>query len=138
MKIIAQILMEAGPLAPGFHLRIDNEPWMALHIEDIGLNGPNGLPAISVAHYSEQNGNLMRDPEMLFEVIRNNGEIELSAYYWRQDYLGIEQYSCRRDADGRPYVVLELKKHHDIFARTWNRNLREQGFLEAFRQSRKG
>ena len=137
MQTIAQILTEAGKLKPGFHVRIDNPPWMPLHIEDIGTDGPNGLPALSVAHYGEQNGDPMRDPEMLFEINRKRGEIELSAYYWRNDYLGIEQYSCRRDENGKPMVRLGLKRQHESFASMWDRNLRAQGFLEAFRHNRK-
>ncbi len=42
-------------LEAGFHIRIENEPWMTLVIEDTQERGPNGLPAISVAHYGEQN-----------------------------------------------------------------------------------
>ncbi len=55
-------------LEAGFHIRIENEPWMTLVIEDTQERGRNGLPAISVAHYGEQNGDLMRDPEMVFEA----------------------------------------------------------------------
>ncbi len=65
MKTVAMILELAAPLKAGFHIRIENEPWMTLIIEDTQERGPNGLPAISVAHYGEQNGDLMRDPEMI-------------------------------------------------------------------------
>ena len=41
---------------------------MALVIEATPEPGPTGLPAISIAHYGEQNGDLMRDPEMCFEL----------------------------------------------------------------------
>jgi hypothetical protein len=64
MKTVATILELAAPLQAGFHIRIENEPWMTLVIEDTQECGPNGLPAISVAHYGEQNGDLIRDPEM--------------------------------------------------------------------------
>ena len=47
MRTLALILMEAGPLPPGFHLHIDNPPWMPLDIEDIEISGPNGLPTVS-------------------------------------------------------------------------------------------
>lgn len=46
---------------------------MALVIEATPEPGPLGLPAISVAHYGEQNGDLMRDPEMCFELSRPVG-----------------------------------------------------------------
>jgi hypothetical protein len=33
MKTVAMILELAAPLQAGFHIRIENEPWMALVIE---------------------------------------------------------------------------------------------------------
>jgi hypothetical protein len=41
---------------------------MELVIEAMDESGPMGLPSISVAHYGEQNGDAMRDPEMCFEL----------------------------------------------------------------------
>jgi hypothetical protein len=41
---------------------------MELVIEAMDESGPCGLPSISVAHYGEQNGDAMRDPEMCFEL----------------------------------------------------------------------
>jgi Domain of unknown function (DUF6908) len=136
MQTITRILAEAGTLEPGFHLHIDNPPWMPLDIEEIGISGPNGLPTISVAHYGQQNGDAMRDPEMLFEMRRESGEIELSAYYWRNDYLGIEQYSECRDDQQKLFTLAELKRRHEQFARLWDKNLRAQGYYEAFVHSR--
>ena len=132
MQTIARILMEAGTLEPGFHLHIDNPPWMPLDIEDIGVPGPHGLVAISVAHYGQQNGDPMRDPEMLFEVRRQGNEIELFPYYWRNDYLGIEQYSSYRDDQQKLFTLAGLKQQHEQFARLWDKNLRAQGYYEAF------
>ena len=40
---------------------------MRLVIEHVGT-GPRGMPAVSVAHFHEQEGDLMRDPDMIFEV----------------------------------------------------------------------
>ena len=39
---------------------------MRLCVELVG-RGPNGKPLVSVAHYYEQNGDLVADPEMTFE-----------------------------------------------------------------------
>jgi hypothetical protein len=132
MRTLALILMEAGTLDPGFHLHIDNPPWMSLDIEDILISGPNGLPTISVAHYGKQNGDPMRDPEMLFEVRRDGSEFAFDAYYWRNDYLGIEQYSSFRDDEQKLFTLAGLKRQHEQFARTWDENLRAQGYYEAF------
>jgi hypothetical protein len=136
MRTLALILMEAGTLDPGFHLHIDNPPWMPLDIEDILINGPNGLPTISVAHYGKQNGDPMRDPEMLFEIRRDGNEYAFDAYYWRNDYLRIEQYSSFRDDEEKLFTLAGLKRQHEQFARTWDTNLRTQGYYEAFVQSR--
>jgi hypothetical protein len=58
-----------------------NPPYMALVIEATDESGPCGLPAISVCHYGEQNGDLMRDPEMCFELGFANGP-HLNAFYY--------------------------------------------------------
>ena len=128
MKTILRILERAGGYRPTLYLKIENPPFMALVIEATPEPGPCGSPAISIAHYGEQNGDLMRDPEMLFEMRRKAGTLELDAYYWRNDYLGIEEYSSLRDNAA-------LKRLHESFARNWDRNLRAQGFLEAFTQT---
>ena len=132
MRTVALILMEAGELEPGFHLHIDNPPWMPLDIEDILTSGPNGLPTLSVAHYGKRNGDPMRDPEMLFEVRRDEGEFTFDPYYWRNDYLGIERYSSFRDDDQKLFTLAALKRQHEEFARMWDRNLHAQGYYEAF------
>lgn len=137
MKTIATILELAAPLQAGFHIRIENEPWMTLVIEDTQERGPNGLPAISVAHYGEQNGDLMRDPEMIFEAEESGEQMNLIPFYWRNDYAGIEQYSAFAE-DGRTLLNAKLKREHIDFARIWDANLRAQGFLEAFVSQQKG
>jgi hypothetical protein len=92
MQTVLQILKQAGGWHHGLSLKIENPPYMALVIEATDESGPCGLPAISVTHYGEQNGDLMRDPEMCFELGMAGGE-HLNPFYYRQDYLGIEQWS---------------------------------------------
>jgi hypothetical protein len=130
MQTLLDILKRAGGWNPGLYLKIENAPYMALVIEATDESGPSGLPAISVAHYGEQNGDLMRDPEMCFEL----GFAEaphLEPFYFRNDYLGIEQWS--RTIERGHYVHLSgLHEQHKQFARQWDNNLRLQGFAEAF------
>lgn len=136
MKTIAKILELAAPLEPGFHIKIENEPWMALVIEDIQQLGPHGFPLISIAHYGEQNGDLMRDPEMLFEISKHGEETKFIPHYWRNDYVGIEQY-CTFKGESGPASDEKLKREHAEFAAMWDTNLRDQGFLEAFQRQHK-
>ena len=133
MKTLAAILELTAALEPGFHIKIENSPYMALVIEDIQELGPHGFPVISVAHYGEQNGDLMRDPEMLFEISKNGEKTVLTPHYWRNDYVGIAQYSATI-GDGRLTINQKLQREHAEFAEMWDRNLRDQGFLEAFQR----
>jgi len=136
MKTILQILAAAGGFRRDFYLRVENPPYMALVIEAVPEPGPLGAPAISIAHYGEQNGDLMRDPEMCFELANPLGKgWTMTPYHFRNDYLGVEQVSRTRDE--KNYIFYpDLFHQHESFARTWDRNLRAQGFLEAFQRTR--
>jgi hypothetical protein len=129
MKTILEILKKAGGWHHGLYLRIENPPFMALVIEATDESGPCGLPVLSIAHYGEQNGDLMRDPEMCFELGFAAGA-HLTPFYFRNDYLGIEQFS--RTIEGDNYVFdRDLYDQHEKFAGLWDKNLSRQGFIEA-------
>ena len=129
MKTVLDILKKAGGWRHGLYLHIDNPPFMALVIEATDESGPCGLPAISVCHYGEQNGDAMRDPEMLFEVSRWR---TLNPYYWRNDYVGIEQWSRSVSPDGQFIYNRRLHAEQQLFAQAWDDNLQQQSFLKAF------
>ena len=132
MQTILRILERAGGYRPSLYLKIEKPPYMALVIEGAPGIGPAGLPALSVAHYGEMNGDLMRDPEMRFELVKPLGcEPSLDPYYWRNDYVGIERWS--RSIVREHYVaLLDMHTQHEHFAAEWDENLKLQGFLEAF------
>ena len=130
MDTVLRILKAAGGWHHGLHLRIENEPYMALVIEATDESGPCGLPAISIFHYGEQNGDAMRDLEMLFELGLTGGA-HLDAFYYRNDYAGIEQWS-RFIRDSHYCYHSQLHEQHEHFAKLWDKNLREQGFADAF------
>jgi hypothetical protein len=138
MKTIIEILNKALPLADGFHIRIENAPYMPLVIEGIG-SGPRGQRAISVAHYYSQNGDAMRDPEMCFEVATDSDGsiVELYPYYFLNDGMGIEQQSVNpdgNDSEGKPVYRIDSSMLRDqiAFAVEWDDNIRTQGFEAAF------
>jgi hypothetical protein len=130
MKTILNILHKAGGWKPSLYLKIENPPYMELVIEAVDESGPCGLPALSVAHYGLQNGDLMRDPEMCFEFGLAGGA-HLNPFYWRNDYVGIEQWS-RFIQEGNYCYHTQLHAQHERFAKTWDNNLRQQGFAEVF------
>jgi hypothetical protein len=130
MKTILAIIEKAGGWHHGLYLKIENPPFMELVIEATDESGPCGLPAISVCHYGEQNGDAMRDPEMCFELGLAGGA-HLNPFYFRNDYAGVEQWS-RFITDGHYAYHPELHRQHEEFAKLWDKNLRSQRFAEVF------
>ena len=79
---------------------------------------------VSVCHYGKQNGDAMRDPEVVFVCVPEAG-FEIPIYY-RNDYTGHEQEALT-EIDGtqymKPAVIADLRS----FTKTWVRNLKFQG-----------
>jgi hypothetical protein len=137
MQTVIQIITEAGGLDSAKCISIDNEPWMRLVIEVLAELGPDGLPVVSVAHYGEENFDLMRDPEIMFQVvIENGGPSDLRPFYFRNDYAGVEQWTRHRSETGGVLGLPRETAELAAFAQTWDKNLRDQGFLEASRRGR--
>ena len=128
MQTILAILEQAGGWHHGLYLKIENPPYMELVIEATDESGPCGLPALSVAQY----GDALCKPEMCFELGLANGP-HLNAFYYRNDYVGVEQWSRTIVRENYVYLV-SVHQQHERFAKAWDNNLRLQGFAEAFEQ----
>ncbi|MDV6237614.1 hypothetical protein CH379_018430 [Leptospira ellisii] len=124
-------------------LKIKNEGFMDLVIEYIG-KGPRGKDAISVSHFYIQNGDLMYDPEVCFElseefaltdikgISRVQMEMQLVPFLFRQDSWPPrydEVYLLDED-DSILETNQKLLKSIQSFCVLWNRNLKDQGFLD--------
>ena len=102
---------------------------MPLTVENIGP-GPRLLPALSLCHYGEQNGDAMRDPEMCFEMEIEDGTLKsIEPFYYRNDYVGREEFA--HDQDNGAVNTRTVQKQKE-FADIWGRNLKEQGFLSGY------
>lgn len=110
-------------------IRIRSGSFMPLSIEDIGPDA-EGRRQISLCHYGEQNGDLMRDPEMIFAFHDWQTFLAAEPISFRNDYMGIDQecYICAPDGK-RIQVRPDLKQQFKSFAHVWFRNLHEQGFF---------
>lgn len=110
-------------------IRIRSGSFMPLSIEDIGPDG-EGRRQISICHYGEMNGDLMRDPEMVFVFHDRGTDVLAEPISYRNDYMGIDQecYICDRDGK-RIQVRPDLKTQFKAFAQMWFRNLHAQGFF---------
>ena len=137
MKNIQQIIEAHGGLAAvqADYLRIENPPFMRLVIEIVGPIFPNGTSEMSVAHYGEQNGDAMRDPEITFLMIPGeNREWQWQPLTFTNDYMGIYQVAAEYDNFAHLRVRdAKLSRELTEFAEMWDRNIKHQGFVEAFR-----
>jgi hypothetical protein len=133
VRTVEQIILLHGGLAAlkAEYIRIENKPFQRLVIESIG-NGPRGLPMISVAHTYLQNGDVMYDPEMTFEV-SSHGLLPIS---YQLDPMGIYQECIWREDDGSVKMLRKLVTHLMEFAEMWDANIRAQGFMEAYLRTR--
>ena len=76
---------------------------------------------------------------MLFELVEEGGrQPEFWPFYFRNDYAAVEQWSRRRDETANLHCLPRLTRDLEQFAEMWDRNLRAQGFLEAFRRQKCG
>ena len=107
----------------GNYAKIQNSPaLMPVIIEKVGhLTGYGEI--ISIAHYGEQNGDLMADPEMTFTIV--NGE-----YYpisFKNDYAGIYQEVFDYNEDGESEAIdIKLQSNLTAFANQWMKSIKEQ------------
>ena len=132
MKTLLSILTKGGGWRQSLYLRLVNPPHITLVIESLDESGPLGLPAISVAHYSQVSGELLRHPEMQFEIeLGAEGRSNLLPFYWRNDFVPEEQVS--RYVDELHYIVdAATYERHIRFAELWDEVLGRQSFVEAF------
>lgn len=110
-------------------VRLTVNGFMPLSVENIGQSA-EGNRLIAISHTGEQNGDLMRDPEMVFEIHAWADAPAAEPLSFRNDYMGLMQEVYRYDDSGKKtHVNAGLKQELKSFARMWFRNLKEQGFL---------
>ena len=127
MKAISQAArailsrLTAGLNVPGDSRKLDNAPgtYMPLCVECIAPD------FYSLAHYGEQNGDAMRDPDVVIWVPPMVGEAYPVSF--RNDYAGVDNEYVEFDEDHK-VVGLDVDGQEDLasFCATWFDNLVEQ------------
>lgn len=121
MQAVKDILQAHGydsiheiKIGEAVEVELDSEAMMPPVIEKVADD------RLSVAHYYEQNMDLVRDPEVVFRVDANG---EWTAVEYIHD-----PFTYERDDDdvGLPDV-------QEFAEKQWSKNLREQGYVEAAR-----
>ena len=103
------------------HRTIDNAPgaFMAVHVERIGRTSMG--PLFSVAHYYEQNGDLMKDPDMVF---LRAGDGEYYPIEFQQDSLSYYRCCVEFNEKGNISSYLPaIQADMADFANTWMLNI---------------
>jgi len=115
------------------YLRLENPPFMRLVIEVIHGPYPNGAYEVSVAHYAEQNGDAMRDPEITFLVAQAEQGTTWTPLTFENSYLGCYQVVAHVTQAGL-IESKDAKLMRDLreFANQWDINLKAQGVVEMF------
>lgn len=134
-RIFCRIL---NKMKDGQYLKLNVAEFMPLTIERIADNvtTPWGAGALySLCYYYEQNGDLMRDPEMCFLVVDNRRqakEYDAIAIYpqqYLQDNTGTEEESIRIESGKLTTYLKTWQSGYCSFTNLWLLNIRQQGFL---------
>lgn len=112
--------------------KIVNPPYQDLCIEHIGTC--EAFPIVSVAHYYEQEGDLMKDPDMTFQIF-NDPAIHNNKLVWRPltyelSSMGVYSEAVHVENGARKFYYPRLYKDLCSFARLWDRNFKAQRYTE--------
>ena len=116
--------LEAVDAAEG-HKHFKSGGYMDLVIENLEYADEEGNPIYSIAHYGEQNGDLMADPDM--EIAVNDKEGRIIPCTFQNDYMALFQQVFRTQ-EGRRVYSPSLLRDLDTFLWQWLQNIEQQGF----------
>ncbi len=121
------------------HVKLESTGFMPLDMEMLQeniLTSWGVAASYSLCHSYLLNGDVMRDPEMVFIVIDNRksekdfDELAIYPQMFQQDNLGIYEESITID-NGQIKSFIKTWQHgHCNFANIWLKNIKEQGFLK--------
>lgn len=131
---IFNVLADAARTSECQATDIDNAPGFMPVCIEIVLTISESEEHVSIAHYGQENGDLMRDPEIVFYHDRKEGKAYAMNY--RNDYggmyfAGVEETSILPDDSGRPWKTNQIRqKKHTEFAELWLKNIKKQQGLK--------
>jgi hypothetical protein len=120
---VFRVLTE-GLAKVGDHRKVnDSQSFMPVSVEAVGTT-PQGALIVSVAHYYEQNGDLMADPEVTFVVTRADYVFPTT---FRQDNMGINRVYVRWEGE-KVYWNLRMQNDLAVFCNEWMENIKQQQY----------
>lgn len=148
--IIAAILAtlkENGDTSIKIDNNAENSGIMPLHVELIGtgIESYCGIGNLySFAHYYEQNGDLMKDPEIVYYVVDNRGEdvgnmdmLGVFPQMWQQDgVIGGYRELITIENNKLKSFIPKLQKETAQFTGQWMRNIKWQQNIVPVKETR--
>ena len=107
----------------------NNSSFMAACVEIIGMTDLG--PLVSIAHYFVQEGDMMRDPDVVFLIGADQHVYPIS---FRQDGLGVYLESATIE-DGQWRVRTKMQADLCSFCNLWMRNIEQQQLQETSKPS---
>ena len=105
------------------YVKIDEGSFMAVSVEEIFSNDKYSI--ISVAHYFEQNGDLMADPELCFIYIKAR-DLFMPSYFKMDGFFGREEECIVVENGEIKGIRTKMQADHTSFANTWLKNIKYQ------------
>jgi hypothetical protein len=110
------------------HVQLNNAKgsFMPVSIEVVEqIQDENWKRVISVAHYGEQNGDSMADPEITFaECLDATGKLQYYPLSYRNDYMGMDREYVQRNEKGVPTKFHKgLQSDTASFSNDWMANI---------------
>lgn len=109
------------------HHRFEASGYMPLSLEYLEYSDYKGRPVYGMMHWTTQNGDLMRDPDMTFAVDAETGTVHPMTY--QNDFLHTYQEVYKTGRDGKLLYSPRLRTDLDDFLWHWLKNIHEQGYL---------
>ena len=120
LKIVALIKENNG------HIELDNKKGLYMSLSAEKIDEIEGFEMYSLAHYKEQNGDLMADPEMCFLLAQNEKDSIVMPYSYRNDFMRIDQIDLFIEDDKIKGIRHEAVAKNVAFANTWLKNIELQ------------
>ena len=104
----------------------NNESFMPVSVEKLHTCAIFDTEGVfySIAHYGEQNGDLMADPEMIFISVPKHKKVFPT--YFKNAYLEIERESLFLDVNGVWQIWKQEQEGEAEFANQWMLNIQDQ------------
>lgn len=112
------------------YIKIDNTAgvFMPLLVEKVG--NIEDYECFSLAHYGEQNGDLMADPEMCFLLAQNEQNAIVIPCSFRNDYMGINRENILVENGKLKGIRHKAVVGNVKFANMWLVNIKNQQSLK--------